>query len=30
MQYRLYISYWFFRRKLRIAILAVLTYAALC
>jgi len=30
MPFRLYITYWFFRRKLRIAILAVLTYAALC
>ena len=30
MRCRLYITYWFFRRKLRIAILAFLTYAALC
>jgi len=30
MSMRLYLTYWFFRRKLRIVVLAVLTYAALC
>lgn len=30
MMTHLYLTYWFFRRKLRIVVLTILTYAALC